>query len=162
MIAKQARNGVQQSPMYPVPAYPSGGQQQQPLFIIIPSSSGKSHKPHIVPASHYASSRSYTDHPQNQNLLQRRFLIRKTISQHQKKPSKVFLDKVKHKVDGIVGSPSNGLVVLSDRALANSPTLTSIKKSTKRQTVARTTGDEFPTTSLATTSPIQPDWITDQ
>lgn len=149
---------MQQSPMYPMPAYPSGGQQQQPLFIIIPSSSGKSHKPQIIPASHYASSRSYTGH---QNLLQRRSLIRKTISQHRKKPSKVFLDKVKHKVGAIKGDASNGLVVFSDRALSISPASTSIRSSKKRQAVAHTTEDEFPT-ALATTSLIQPDLITDQ
>lgn len=160
MYYTQARNGMQQSPMYPMP-YPSSSHQQQPLFIIIPSTSGKSHKPHIVPASQYAS-RSYTDSvPYPQNLLLRRSLIRNKPTKYpQKRPSKrqFLLDKLKHQVDSggkaTSGSPSE-LVVLSERASDLSLVPTKIRSSAgKRQ--ASPMLDDFQTTS------VQADWASDK
>lgn len=77
-----------QGPIYPPSApvpYSSGHQQQQPLFIIIPSTSGKSHKPKIVPYDRSFSS-SILEYPNN--LLHRRSLLRSNL---RKAPKRVVL-----------------------------------------------------------------------
>lgn len=141
---------MQQSQMYPMP-YPSGGHQQQPLFIIIPSASGRPSKPHIVPASHYAS-RSYTDpvhYPQNL-LLRRSFIRNKPTKHSQKTHSKRFQDKLKQQIgfagsQRFTGSPSE-LVVLSERASELSPVSSKLRDSSKRQ--IPWTYDDFPEASI--------------